>query len=469
MSTWNCASSEVSSIGQESDTESDTHVDTKPPACRWIGGSGLLRRNVSMPSMCGGDDGKDILPRNKSFDDRLDCDDEGIDSMLIEVDGKVVLAPQSERLVGLKSNPYVGNFHYGHEASEKLSGRKNSPPQEPQAGSCAEPHHSDLQKSPMICSDADSSAVPTPNPFLQASEDDDCSSPLGSPLARMRPDAFGYEVKHISLADSKRREKMKKALQLNASVPADPEMCGLQALLPRQSGIQVMHSVGEGAFGKCVKVLNRKNQKTWSKTASKRGIERHLFETPKEGDSLVVKYVRKDDHTEDAQTADHSASCPPESVIQREIRIHGKCHHPNIVRLFGHYELGDKIALLLGFIQGAELNDLLHLQRTLPEPDSFVVMLQLLRATEVVFVRVLAALHRKGLCTWCKSCETCACARHRGASMQARGASMQARGASMQARGASMQARGASMQARGASMQANTKVQRGRGNCRRIR
>ena len=36
------------------------------------------------------------------------------------------------------------------------------------------------------------------------------------------------------------RERMKQALQLNASVPSDPEMCGLQALLPRQSGIDLL-------------------------------------------------------------------------------------------------------------------------------------------------------------------------------------------------------------------------------------
>jgi len=56
------------------------------------------------------------------------------EAMLMEVDGKVVLAPLSDILS--KSNPYVGNFHYGHKASKKLSGkasvcRKNSPPQEP--------------------------------------------------------------------------------------------------------------------------------------------------------------------------------------------------------------------------------------------------------------------------------------------------------------------------------------------------
>jgi hypothetical protein len=51
------------------------------------------------------------------------------------------------------------------------------------------------------------------------------------------------------------RNKIKEALRLQSSVPADPEMCGLQALLPRQAGIQVQYKIGEGAFGKCVKVM----------------------------------------------------------------------------------------------------------------------------------------------------------------------------------------------------------------------
>ena len=29
----------------------------------------------------------------------------------------------------------------------------------------------------------------------------------------------------------------------------------------------------------------------------------------------------------------------------------GKCNHPNIVRLFGHYELGAKVGLILGFVE----------------------------------------------------------------------------------------------------------------------
>jgi hypothetical protein len=74
------------------------------------------------------------------------------------------------------------------------------------------------------------------------------------------------------------RSKIKEALPLQSSVPTDPEMCGLQALIPRQAGIQVQYKTGEGSFGKCVKVMNRKNGHDWSKGTSKRGIVRYLDE-----------------------------------------------------------------------------------------------------------------------------------------------------------------------------------------------
>ena len=80
--------------------------------------------------------------------------------------------------------------------------------------------------------------------------------------------------------------------------------------------------------------------------------------------------------------------------IDREIRVHGKCDHPNIVKvrrrrgvgrqkevravvrrdergtvemnfdstcqLYGYYELGATVALILGFVEGSELHDVLQ-------------------------------------------------------------------------------------------------------------
>ena len=92
---------------------------------------GILRRNLSLPSLVDGDcEPTDLLLRSCS-----DGEDEPEDAVnFMEVDGKVVLAPQSERLKH-KSNPYVGTFHYGHRASKMLTSssppgsRKSSPPQ----------------------------------------------------------------------------------------------------------------------------------------------------------------------------------------------------------------------------------------------------------------------------------------------------------------------------------------------------
>jgi len=316
-----------------------------------------------MPSIGSAEDINGVLPRNRSADmwgqEEYDSEASEMDSMFIEVDGKAVLAPQSERL-SLKSNPYVGNFHYGHQASKKLGGRD---------------------------------------------EDVAACSPLGSPTPRSRPGAkkvatmsrsnsgqgscmssstSGQSLPRSSSITLEDREKMKQALQLQSSVPADPEMCGLQALLPRQGGMQVQYTVGEGSFGKCVKVLNRKNRQEWSKTTSKRGIERHLNALPLEGESLVIKYIKKDDPAESATTLYSGLDADlVQSAVQREIRIHGLCNHPNIVRLFGHYELGCKVGLILGFVEGAELHDVLHMKRKLPEPECFLIMLQMMRATQV--------------------------------------------------------------------------------------
>ncbi len=93
---------------------------------------GTLRRNLSLPSLVDGDcEPTELLLRAVS----ADGEDEPEDALnFMEVDGKVVLAPQSERLKH-KSNPYVGTFHYGHQASKMLTGvsppgsRKSSPPQ----------------------------------------------------------------------------------------------------------------------------------------------------------------------------------------------------------------------------------------------------------------------------------------------------------------------------------------------------
>eukprot|EP00802_Teleaulax_amphioxeia_P008609 Tamp_08618.p1 GENE.Tamp_08618~~Tamp_08618.p1 ORF type:complete len:652 (+),score=134.08 Tamp_08618:218-1957(+) len=351
-----------------------------------------------------------LLPRSSSLDDGSSSDEE---DNLMEVDGKAVLAAQSERLKH-KSNPYVGTFHYGHRASKMLTGqtggsppgsRKSSPPQQPQPESHA---HGSVAYSPLLaaqkspaCGSHDAAAsvhlVQAPPPLGEEALDvgpvqglhrtdgacqDNCRS--------RKPVDRGPDPAHAPLGsplNALNRERMKQALQLVESVPADPEMCGLQALLPRQAGVQVQYKIGEGSFGKCVKVLNRKNRQQWSKGTSKRGIERHLNEIPMEGESLVIKYIKKAVPTEDSLGPNSEAD-----IIQREIRIHGKCSHPNVVRLFGHYQLGAKVGLILGFVEGVELHEVLHVKRKLPEDETFIIMLQILRAT--AYLHSINIIHR---------------------------------------------------------------------------
>ena len=382
------AEQQAASSGAEDDVEGTWFV----PSHHNRSFRGTLRRNSSLPSFSAAEDAGGLIPRNKSYDNVFDSDDdECSEAHLMEVDGKAVLAPQSERLA-LKSNPYVGTFHYGHEASKKLSGqtesqsgashlspRKNSPGSNPitdtsvAASPMLSPH-----KSPPSSS---SEGTPTdhPMPFLNGGEAPGSVSPMGSPMALspMRTAILPRSLSRSNSNDSSHsgqgkpitatdRQKMKEgvhptpytlhphyshslthsfthslclslstALQLDASVPADPEMCGLQALLPRQSGIQVQYTIGEGSFGKCVKVVNRKNRQEWSKSTSKRGIERHLNDMPLEGDSLVVKYILKEDPAQNAMLFEGIDDELLQSAVQREIRIHAKCNHPNIVRLFG--------------------------------------------------------------------------------------------------------------------------------------
>jgi hypothetical protein len=424
---------------------------------------GTLRRNLSLPSLVDGDC-EPTEPLLRSCSDGEDQPEDAVNFM--EVDGKVVLAPQSERLKH-KSNPYVGTFHYGHRASKMLTGasppgsRKSSPPQDPQPVNQA---HDGIAHSPLLA------AAPSPAlsklgihdaaadiaycdlgqaPHLEALEigqvqvmggtnggikKKNCSSNeydgadgiawpslLESPLRAVlsqtassdgdmaipKPASRTYlhdasdcpaprlpsrnhpDQRSLTSLD---RERMKKALQLKESVPADPEMCGLQALLPRQAGIVVQYKIGEGSFGKCVKVLNRKNRQEWSTATSKRGIARHLNEIPKEGESLVIKYIKKTEEDSHIGHEPYYTSSSETDIVQREIRIHGKCNHPNIVRLFGHYELGAKVGLILGFVEGVELHDVLHVKRRLPEEDTFTIMLQIFRAT--AYLHSIHIIHR---------------------------------------------------------------------------
>ena len=55
-------------------------------------------------------------------------------------------------------------------------------------------------------------------------------------------------------------------------MPASPELCGVQAILPKKSGLSVSAKIGEGTFGKVVLATNKKKKKTDHKHSGNGGV-----------------------------------------------------------------------------------------------------------------------------------------------------------------------------------------------------
>lgn len=125
---------------------------------------------------------------------------------------------------------------------------------------------------------------------------------------------------------------------------------GMQAILPRHSGLRIINKLGEGSFGKVALALNSKNKQHWDDAHK----HRHLYRCPPEGTQLVLKCVKK-------------ASAPLE-LIRNEVVIHAQCEHPNIPTLFGHYEDDHDVIMILEFIAGQELRSYLKARRTVLSP-----------------------------------------------------------------------------------------------------
>mmetsp|Transcript_7800 Transcript_7800/g.12409 ORF Transcript_7800/g.12409 Transcript_7800/m.12409 type:complete len:559 (+) Transcript_7800:39-1715(+) len=147
-----------------------------------------------------------------------------------------------------------------------------------------------------------------------------------------------------------------------------PELCGLQAILPKQAGVRVLDKVGEGTFAKVVVALNKRNRGDWKDP----GVFRKLFVLPKEGDKVVLKVQKKGESAAD---------------VMREIAVHGRCSHPNIPAMYGYYEDGTNIIMILQLLEAKELKDIMNIKRMFPEEETRVVILQVARA--------LAYMHNK--------------------------------------------------------------------------
>jgi len=188
-------------------------------------------------------------------------------------------------------------------------------------------------------------------------------------------------VSHEELVPFESRSLLRKALEFQTHIPSTPELCGIQGIVPRQSGLQVVNKIGEGSFGKVVLVLNRRNRSSWG---AKCGTKRHLVGAmPSEGQNLVIKLVERDE----------SEVGTIRDCVEREIRIHAKCEHTNIVRFFGFYEQGPRhVLMLLGHVDGRELHEILRERVRLGEGNTAPIFLQITHAVE--YLHSISIVHR---------------------------------------------------------------------------
>jgi hypothetical protein len=159
---------------------------------------------------------------------------------------------------------------------------------------------------------------------------------------------------------------VKDQLAIPSTVPSSPELCGLQSILPRQCGVRVLNKIGEGTFAKVVLALNRRNVETWNSEEDSRKIERKLGLIPQEGDKIVLKCIRKE-----RSYGDDGLKC-----IRREVQIHQTLSHPHIPIMYGFYEDETFVTLILGFVDGNELQcDLLN-KKQFEERETKIISLQ---------------------------------------------------------------------------------------------
>jgi len=193
------------------------------------------------------------------------------------------------------------------------------------------------------------------------------------------PDAGGSPKDPSScLGDRKKSEMM---AERAGHLPHTPELCGLQAILPRQCGVRILEKLGEGTFGKVVLAVNRRNtpQSKWDERLERGKTTRKLCKFPMEGEKVVLKCVKKQ----------RSGQEECRWCMEREVRIHGVIEHPNIVKFFGHYDNGEFLTLILGFIEGQELHGVLCKERRFEEHKARLVCVQIARAID--------ALHKQGI------------------------------------------------------------------------
>jgi aurora kinase len=171
-----------------------------------------------------------------------------------------------------------------------------------------------------------------------------------------------------SISFSNVREHIKTPVE---DMPASPELCGVQALLPRKCGMSVTAKLGEGTWGKVVSAINKINH---SGTGQGRlgKASRIIHKLPRTGVQVVLKCVKK-------------PACEGSSeseMLAREVLIHSRVDHVNIPRMFGYYEDEQNLMMILDLIAGQELKQVLVVRRTMPESEVRLIGLQVARALE---------------------------------------------------------------------------------------
>eukprot|EP00961_Rhodomonas_salina_P083193 1117758-Rhodomonas_salina.1 len=181
-----------------------------------------------------------------------------------------------ERL--LKSCPYIGSFNHNkrdvsstagvwnvkshaHDASEDIRSQASTPPTAPSEVPADLSKRVHRSQSLGLC--------------------DESAKEKDAPLPPAKGSAKRKMYRHRSWADLTQFTKQQ-----------TPELCGLQAILPKECGVRILDKLGEGTFAKVVLALNKRNSGGWSN----RGVYRKLMALPKEGEKLVLKCVRKEEN-----------------------------------------------------------------------------------------------------------------------------------------------------------------------------
>mmetsp|Transcript_36826 Transcript_36826/g.54024 ORF Transcript_36826/g.54024 Transcript_36826/m.54024 type:complete len:676 (+) Transcript_36826:231-2258(+) len=207
---------------------------------------------------------------------------------------------------------------------------------------------------------------PSPSAGFRQTSGDLMEAPFTSLRSRRR--CAGQQVRSQSFSNV--RDCLKVPV---AQMPASPELCGLQAMLPRRCGLSVLSKLGEGSFGKVVLAINNSNSNLGLGQGQLGKSSRIIHKLPKTGVQVVLKCIKK---TKCDKTSAESL------CLEREVLIHARVDHINMPRMFGYYEDIENLTIILDLIPGKELKEVMVLQRTMPEHQARLICLQVARALE---------------------------------------------------------------------------------------